>query len=72
MIETSMPISADGIKPKAPRTLNLPPTFGFALITLNPALREAMSNGDCGSVTMIMCSVLFKPASVKRVSKKAL
>ena len=52
--ETSMPMRAAGTKPKAPRTLNLPPTLGLAFTTVSPASREAKSKGEFGSVTIIM------------------
>ena len=52
--ETSTPASAVGTNPKALSALNLPPTWGSALITDNPCARASRSNGESGSVTTTM------------------
>jgi len=49
--ETSTPINAAGVRPKALSALKRPPTFGSAFTVRKPAALDCTSRGDCGSVT---------------------
>ena len=54
--ETSTPIIEAGSRPNVVSALNLPPTLGSALNTLNPDFRALSSRVVRGSVMITMCS----------------
>ena len=62
--EISTPIKAAGTKPNADNALKRPPTFGSALTTLYPSFLARISRGVPGSVTITICSIGSKSASL--------